>query len=231
MTYFPKLYCSEKRSNLFAKMISNINDIINNMCAINIIISNVSPVDMNAGEISKYASVLPTPSSRVNKKNMMNPDLRLLKRMPVSPDLNLDADLTTLIKMNNAKMNITTSRKIFAVASDVAITMILEIAVFKTFYKQNLYIPFPIIPLFGANMPAKKVKIYSTPTCPYCKQAKDFLKQNKIEFTDVDVSTNQKAANEMIEKSGQMGVPVIEINGDIIVGFDRPRIKKALGIA
>lgn len=57
------------------------------------------------------------------------------------------------------------------------------------------------------------------------------MKQNKVEYTDVDVSTDQKAANEMIEKSGQMGVPVIEINGDIIVGFDRPKIKKALGIA
>ncbi len=80
-------------------------------------------------------------------------------------------------------------------------------------------------------MPQKKVKIYSTPTCPYCRQVKDFLKQNKVEYSDVDVSKDQKAANEMIEKSGQMGVPVIEINGDIIVGFDRPRIKKALGIA
>jgi glutaredoxin-like YruB-family protein len=80
-------------------------------------------------------------------------------------------------------------------------------------------------------MAQKKVKIYSTPTCPYCKQAKDFFKANKVEYTDVDVSKDQKAAGEMIEKSGQMGVPVIEINGDIIVGFDRPRIKKALGIA
>ena len=72
------------------------------------------------------------------------------------------------------------------------------------------------------------VKIYSTPTCPYCKKAKEFLKQNKIEFEDIDVSKDHKAALEMIEKSGQMGVPVIEINGKIIVGFDKEEIEKAL---
>ncbi len=78
---------------------------------------------------------------------------------------------------------------------------------------------------------AKKVKIYSTPTCPYCHQAKEFFKANKIEYTDIDVSRDQKAANEMIEKSGQMGVPVIDIDGKIIIGFDREKVKKSLGIA
>jgi len=58
--------------------------------------------------------------------------------------------------------------------------------------------------------------------------AKDFLKQNRIEFEDIDVSKNQKAAQEMIEKSGQMGVPVIDIDGKIIVGFNVPAIKEAL---
>ena len=96
---------------------------------------------------------------------------------------------------------------------------------------QNLYIPLTTIPVFGVIMPAKKVKVYSTPTCPYCKQVKDFLKQNKVDYTDVDVSKDEKAAQEMIDKSGQMGVPVIEIGNELIVGFDRPKIKKALGIA
>lgn len=73
-----------------------------------------------------------------------------------------------------------------------------------------------------------KVKIYSTPSCPYCKLAKEFLKEHKILFEDIDVSANQKAANEMIEKSGQMGVPVIEINGKIIIGYDQNAMKKAL---
>jgi glutaredoxin-like YruB-family protein len=73
-----------------------------------------------------------------------------------------------------------------------------------------------------------KVIVYSTPTCPYCHAAKEFLKENKIEYKDVDVSKDQTAAQEMIEKSGQMGVPVIDINGTIIVGYDKEAIKKAL---
>jgi glutaredoxin 3 len=77
---------------------------------------------------------------------------------------------------------------------------------------------------------AHKVKVYSTPTCPYCYMAKDFLKENGVQFEDINVAEDHAAAHEMIEKSGQMGVPVIDINGKIIVGFDREAIKKALGI-
>ena len=73
-----------------------------------------------------------------------------------------------------------------------------------------------------------KVKVYSTPTCPYCHQAKDFLKENKIEFDDIDVSQDEKAGKEMVEKTGQMGVPVIEIEGQFIVGFDKDKIKELL---
>ena len=72
------------------------------------------------------------------------------------------------------------------------------------------------------------VKIYSTPTCPWCAKTKEFFKANKISFTDVDVSKNKKAAEEMVKKSGQMGVPVIDINGEIIVGFKQEALKKAL---
>ena len=75
------------------------------------------------------------------------------------------------------------------------------------------------------------VKIYSTPTCPYCKKAKEFLNQNKVQFEDIDVSLNKEAAEEMINKSGQMGVPVIDIDGQIIVGADISAIKKALNLA
>lgn len=76
----------------------------------------------------------------------------------------------------------------------------------------------------------KKIKIYSTPTCPYCIRAKQFLKDNNIAFEDIDVSANQEAAQEMIQKSGQMGVPVLDIDGEIILGFDKERIKQALGL-
>lgn len=76
----------------------------------------------------------------------------------------------------------------------------------------------------------KKVKVYSTSTCPYCIRAKQFLKDNNIVFEDLDVSGNQTAAEEMIQKSGQMGVPVLDIDGEIIVGFDKEKIKSALGL-
>lgn len=76
----------------------------------------------------------------------------------------------------------------------------------------------------------KKIKIYSTPTCPYCVRAKQFLKDNNIVFEDVDVSSDQAAGEEMVRKSGQMGVPVLDIEGEIIVGFDRPKIAQALGL-
>jgi len=76
----------------------------------------------------------------------------------------------------------------------------------------------------------KKVTVYSTPTCPFCIRAKQYLKDNKIKFEDIDVSENQEKAQEMIKKSGQMGVPVIEIDGDIVVGFDKDKIKEIIGI-
>ena len=72
------------------------------------------------------------------------------------------------------------------------------------------------------------IKVYSTPTCPYCHLLKDFLKQKNVEFDDIDVAADQQAAKEMIAKSGQMGVPQIEINGKIIVGFDKPAIEEEL---
>jgi glutaredoxin 3 len=76
----------------------------------------------------------------------------------------------------------------------------------------------------------KKVKIYSTPACPFCMMAKKFLRENNIDFEDMDVSADQAKAQEMVQKSGQMAVPVIDIDGEIIVGFDKEKIIKALGL-
>jgi glutaredoxin-like YruB-family protein len=75
-----------------------------------------------------------------------------------------------------------------------------------------------------------KVVVYSTPTCAWCHAVKDFLKENNVAFEDVDVSVDQKAAEEMAKKSGQMGVPVIDIDGKIIVSFDKRAIKQALDL-
>ena len=76
----------------------------------------------------------------------------------------------------------------------------------------------------------KKVIVYSTPSCPYCHMAKEFFTANNIKYQDINVASDHKAAQEMIKKSGQMGVPVIDIDGTIIVGFDKPAVKKALGL-
>ena len=75
---------------------------------------------------------------------------------------------------------------------------------------------------------AKKVRVFGTPTCPYCDHAKEFLKEHKITFEYIDVSKDKERAMEMIELSGQMGVPVIQVDDKIIVGFDKEALKKAL---
>ncbi|MBI2076413.1 MAG: thioredoxin family protein [Candidatus Aenigmarchaeota archaeon] len=72
------------------------------------------------------------------------------------------------------------------------------------------------------------VKIYTTTVCPYCVMAKEFFRKNNVTYEEINVENDEKAAEEMIEKSGQMGVPVIDVNGKIIVGFDRPALEKAL---
>lgn len=69
------------------------------------------------------------------------------------------------------------------------------------------------------------IKVYSTKTCPYCTMAKDYFKKHGFEFEDIDVSTDQVKAQEMIDLSGQMGVPVIRINDNVIVGF-QPNVFK-----
>lgn len=79
-------------------------------------------------------------------------------------------------------------------------------------------------------MAAPRVMVYSTSTCPWCHKAKEWLKEHKIAFKDINVGDDAKARDHMIEASGQMGVPVIEIGKTIIVGFDEPKLKKALGI-
>ena len=76
------------------------------------------------------------------------------------------------------------------------------------------------------------VKIYTTPTCVYCRMTKEFFKQNGVAYKEVDVAADEKAAMQMIEKSGQMGVPVIEIDDKtIIVGYDKEALRKALELS
>ncbi len=77
-------------------------------------------------------------------------------------------------------------------------------------------------------MADKKVVIYSTPTCPYCKRAKEYLSRKGIGYTDIDVAQDKEKAKEMTQKTGQMSVPVIIIDDEIVVGFDQGRLDKLL---
>jgi glutaredoxin-like YruB-family protein len=79
-------------------------------------------------------------------------------------------------------------------------------------------------------METKKIEIYSTPTCHFCHMAKDWLNEKKISFTDYDVSTNLEKRKEMVELTGQMGVPVIKIGEDVVIGFNQPQIEKILNL-
>ncbi len=74
------------------------------------------------------------------------------------------------------------------------------------------------------------VKIYSTPTCVYCKTLKEYLKNKDISFEDIDISKDEKELQKMIKDSGQMGVPVVNVDGEIIIGFDKEKIDKLLKI-
>jgi len=76
----------------------------------------------------------------------------------------------------------------------------------------------------------KSVTIYSTPTCVYCNMAKTFFKANGIQYTEHNVASDLEKRKEMIEKTGQMGVPVIDAGGEVIVGFDEPKLREILGV-
>ena len=76
----------------------------------------------------------------------------------------------------------------------------------------------------------KNITIFSTPTCHFCHAAKDFLNENNVTFTEVDVSTDAEQRQQMIEMTGQMGVPVIKIDNDVVVGFDEAKVKELLGM-
>jgi glutaredoxin 3 len=74
------------------------------------------------------------------------------------------------------------------------------------------------------------VTIYTTPTCAFCKMTKEFFKEHNVEYSEKDVAADAAARDEMINKSGQMGVPVIDIDGKLVVGFDEPKLSELLGV-
>ena len=76
---------------------------------------------------------------------------------------------------------------------------------------------------------SKKIKVYGVPGCPFCKKTREFLKSKGLNFEDIDVAADHDLAKEMIKKAGQMSVPVIEIDGKIVIGFDKGKIENLLG--
>ena len=76
-----------------------------------------------------------------------------------------------------------------------------------------------------------RVVVFTTPSCPWCIRAKQYLRQRNVEFREVDVARDRAAANALVRRTGQMGVPVIEVDGRPVVGFDRPQIDRLLGLA
>ncbi|MDB5185632.1 MAG: glutaredoxin-like protein YruB-family [Candidatus Saccharibacteria bacterium] len=76
----------------------------------------------------------------------------------------------------------------------------------------------------------KTVKIYTTPVCGFCHMAKRYFQANGISYTEIDVSEDRDAAQEVVNKTGQLAVPVIEIDDEIVIGFDQPRLAKLLGV-
>ncbi len=98
---------------------------------------------------------------------------------------------------------------------------------YKGLFEDNLY---HASTATDEEKPQKRVTVYSTPTCTWCKTLKTHLKKNGIHFTDIDVSKDQKAAEAMVSRSGQQGVPQTNIAGEIVIGFDKQRINTLLGI-
>ena len=84
--------------------------------------------------------------------------------------------------------------------------------------------------LYNNHITIMEINVYSTQTCPFCYQLKDFLTDNGFEFNDIDISQDEEAAKKMIKATGQMGVPVTEIDNEFIIGFDVEKLKQKLNI-
>ena len=78
--------------------------------------------------------------------------------------------------------------------------------------------------------PSKNVTVYTTPTCPWCTTVKNFLRKNRIRYSEVDVASDQSAAQAMVSKSGQQGVPQTEIDGEMVIGFDQAKLNRLLDL-
>jgi len=101
-----------------------------------------------------------------------------------------------------------------------------DIAYYKVLFEDAVYHAITK----NEDKPVKRVTVYSSPACSWCNTLKSYLKMHRIRYTDIDVSRDQHIADELVKRSGQMGVPQTDINGEIVVGFNKTRINELLGI-
>ena len=100
----------------------------------------------------------------------------------------------------------------------------LEPEYYKSYFENIIY----ELKANAEGKPSKRVTIYTTPTCPWCTTVKNFLKKNGVRYTEVNVASDQNAAQSMVSKSGQQGVPQTEINGQMVIGFDQAKLNRLL---
>ncbi|MFP4546619.1 MAG: glutaredoxin domain-containing protein [Fidelibacterota bacterium] len=129
----------------------------------------------------------------------------------IHPEYNIDSVPALLVIRNNASYNVIYGKQ-------------------KKSYYEMLFQEAPILNEHGEEVAQPNVTVYSTPTCVYCNQLKSYLRKNRVSFTDVDVAADPNAARELQQRTGQTGVPQTDIDGEIIVGFDRARINELLEI-
>ena len=97
-------------------------------------------------------------------------------------------------------------------------------AYYKSYFENIIY----ELKAENSDQPSKNVTVYTTPTCPWCTTVKNYLKKNGVRYSEVDVASDQNAAQSMVSKSGQQGVPQTEINGEMVIGFDQTKLKRLL---
>ena len=95
---------------------------------------------------------------------------------------------------------------------------------YKSYFENIIY----ELKIAGEDKPQKSVTVYTTPTCPWCTTVKNFLRKNGVRYSEVDVASDQNAAQAMVSKSGQQGVPQTEINGEMVIGFDQTKLNRLL---
>jgi glutaredoxin-like YruB-family protein len=145
-------------------------------------------------------------------------------------DINLMAADVTHVRDIHVKYEIKTAPTLLVFKGNDFLTTVKgcnDVSYYVSYFESNLF----TAGNDGEEKPQKRVTVYSTPSCSWCNTLKTHLRKNGVRFTDIDVSKDQKAAEAMVKKSGQQGVPQTDINGQIIVGFDKQKINSLLGIS